>query len=126
MVPVWLTNLKNRMYAGMDARTFISKFQSPQTHVNMHVNQSAVDMLDRGFAKTPHLFAISSFDDSIAMTARIEEAFTDILEHQPETLSADPKIMKSVAFDIGFDDLFPTRSKGVATALVRTKSGATS
>lgn len=82
----------------------------------MYVNQSAIDMLGRGLREDPHLFAISSFDNSIAMTARIEEAFTDILEHQPETLSAAPKIMKSVAFDIGYDDLFPIRSKGVATA----------
>ena len=122
MVPVWLTDLKDRMYADMNARTFVSKLQSPQTHVDIHINQSTVDMLDRGFAKCPHLFAISSFDDSITMTPRIEEAFTDVMEHQPDfirkTLSADPRITKStevsVTFDSEYDDLFPTRSKGVA------------
>lgn len=53
MVPAWLTDLKRRMYADMDARTFVSKLQSPQTHVDKHVGQSTVDMLDRGFAKCP-------------------------------------------------------------------------
>lgn len=122
MVPVWLTDLKNRMYADMNARTFVNKLQSPQTHVDMHVNQSTVDMLDRGFAKCPRLFAISSFDNAATMTTRIEEAFTNVLEHQPDfvrkTLSVDPRTTKSteisIAFDDGYDDLFPTRSKGVA------------
>lgn len=122
MVPAWLTDLKRRMYADMDARTFVSKLQSPQTHVDKHVGQSTVDMLDRGFAKCPHLFAVSSFDDPTTVTTRIEMAFTDVLEHQPDfirkTLAADPRIVKSTqasaAFDNSYDDLFPVRSKGVA------------
>lgn len=122
MVPAWLTDLKERIYADMNARTFVSKLQSPQTHVNMHVSQSTVDMLDRGFAKCPHLFAISSFDDPTTITTRIEEAFTDVLEHQPDfirkTLVADTRITKSTqasaAFGDSYNDLFPVRSKGVA------------
>lgn len=122
MEPAWFSDLKNTIYEDMGSRTFVRKLQSWQTHVDKHVSQTTTDMLDRGFAKCPSAFAISSFDDPSTMTTRIEECFTEILEGQPDfirkTLAADPMEVGStqtcVAFDEQYEDLFPTRSRGVA------------
>ncbi len=122
MVPAWLNDLKNTVYEDMGARTFVRKLQSWRTHVDNHMSQTTVDMLDRGFAKCPSDFAISTFDDPATMTTRIEECFTEILEGQPDfvrkTLAADPMEVGStqtcVALDEQYEDLFSTLSKGVA------------